>query len=94
LTIKITNFMEICVQEFLDDILKRYPQVCSCGKCKSDIAALALNQLPPKYTTTDRGQLYSKIAILDSQYRTDIYKAIAQAIECVQRNPRHPQLSE
>ncbi|HBT20698.1 MAG TPA: competence protein ComFB [Peptococcaceae bacterium] len=81
--------MEVCVKEFLDDVLKKYPDVCQCDQCRSDIAALALNNLPPKYTTTDLGQIYSKIELLDSQHRTDIYKAVTQAVECVRKNPRH-----
>jgi len=81
--------MEVCVKEFLDEILKKYSDVCQCDQCRSDIAALALNSLPPKYTTTDLGEIYSKTKLLETQYRADIYKAITQAVECVRKNPRH-----
>lgn len=89
--ITVTNFMEVCVVEFMDDVLKSYPDICKCDKCRSDIAALALNHLPPKYTTSDIGNLYSKASILDNQYRTDVFSAIVSSIECVKKNPRHPE---
>ncbi|NLJ99811.1 MAG: late competence development ComFB family protein [Clostridia bacterium] len=90
MSIKVNNFMEICVLEFLEDILEHHPDVCKCKNCREDIAAYALNQLQPKYTTTDLGHLYSKAATLDSQRRTDIFRAIAQGIQCVKDKPRHP----
>ncbi|NLO88805.1 MAG: late competence development ComFB family protein [Clostridia bacterium] len=86
---RVTNFMEICVKELFGEILKRYSDVCQCDRCLSDIAALALNNLPPKYTTTDLGMLYSRVNLLETQYRADIYRAITMAVECVRKNPRH-----
>jgi len=57
---QIKNYMEEIVfssiKEVLDDI-----KVCSCDKCILDIAAIALNELPPKYIVTEKGELYSKV---------------------------------
>ncbi len=94
MTTNINNFMEICVAEFLEDILEQYPDICKCKKCQADIMALALNKLPPKYTTTALGQLYLKAATLDSQQRADIHSAIAKGIKCVKHNPRHREESK
>jgi len=88
--IKVQNYMEACVEDFLEDILKNYPEICSCEMCKSDIAAYALNRLPPKYTTTYKGEVYTRSSVLDSQYRTDVLSALVKGIKSVKKNPRHP----
>lgn len=90
MSITVANFMERFVEEFLVDLLKQYPDLCTCDRCKRDIASFALNRLPPKYTTTSLGQLYTKSAVLDSQTRTDIISALILGIKSVQENPRHP----
>lgn len=89
MSMKVENSMEAVVREFLDELLEKYPNVCKCEKCKLDITAFALNRLPPKYTTTNLGQVYTKSSILDSQYRADIISAVALGIKSVKNNPRH-----
>jgi competence protein ComFB len=84
----IKNYMEEIVfnqlKEILDDI-----NVCSCEKCILDIAAIALNDLPPKYIVTEKGELYSKIGALKQQFEVDVISAITKAAVLVKRRPRH-----
>lgn len=49
----IKNFMEEAVIETLDSVLKDL-DVCKCDKCKLDIIALTLNNLPAKYYNTEK----------------------------------------
>lgn len=86
---EVANYMETFVGEFLEELLERYPEICRCETCKRDMASFALNRLPPKYTTTNRGEVYTKSSVLDTQIRTDIVKALIQGIESVRQNPRH-----
>ncbi|NSW90966.1 MAG: late competence development ComFB family protein [Firmicutes bacterium] len=72
------------LKNVIDDI-----DVCSCDKCMLDIAALALNELPPKYVVTEKGELYSKVNILRQQFEVDILTAITKAAEKVKEHPRH-----
>ena len=85
---QIKNYMEEIVfnlmQEVLDDI-----KMCSCEKCVLDIAAIALNDLPPKYIVTEKGELYSKINALKQQFEVDVIAAITKAAVLVKRKPRH-----
>ncbi|MDN5343966.1 MAG: competence protein ComFB [Clostridia bacterium] len=83
------NYMEDCVWELLDEVLARDPGACRCAICRYDIAALALNQLPPRYVVREKGVVYSKVAMLEVQHRADIYRAITQALMTVKQNPRH-----
>lgn len=82
------NYMEEIVfnllKEVLDDI-----NVCTCEKCMLDIAAIALNDLPPKYIVTEKGELYTKVNALKQQFEVDVISAITKAAVLVKRKPRH-----
>jgi len=83
------NYMETFVWEYLDEILKKYPAICQCDICRHDIVAIALNNLPPKYIVREKGELYSKIDTLDTQYRIDVITALTRAAMIVKDQPRH-----
>jgi len=83
------NYMEEAVWSLIDEVLPKYPEVCQCPACRHDIAALALNQLPPRYVVREKGEIYSKTSLLESQYRADIYAALTKAILVVSEKPRH-----
>lgn len=89
--VQLKNYMEEIVfsliREVLDDI-----NVCTCDKCILDIAAIALNELPPKYIVTEKGELYSKVNSLKQQFEVDVISAITRAAVLVKRNPRHEQV--
>ncbi|MFA5524045.1 MAG: late competence development ComFB family protein [Tissierellales bacterium] len=83
------NCMEDAVKKNVERILKGYNSVCNCPKCKLDITAVALNNLPPQYTVTDKGKLFTKVKEMDAQYKVDIYREVTKAIELVSRHPHH-----
>lgn len=86
------NYMEEIVFNQLKDVLKDI-NCCTCEKCLLDIAAIALNALPPKYVVTEKGELYSKINMLKQQFEVDVIAAITKAAVIVKRRPRHEQYS-
>ncbi|WP_352420017.1 late competence development ComFB family protein [Proteiniborus sp.] len=83
------NSMEDVVYRYLDSVLSKYNNVCKCTKCKLDIVALALNNLPPQYTVTEKGKLFTKVKEMEAQYEVDIVREITKAIEIVSRKPHH-----
>lgn len=62
---------------------------CTCERCRSDIVAYALNQLPPKYVATAKGEAYSKVYTLSVQHDADVMAAITQGAKLVEKHPRH-----
>ena len=88
---ELQNYMEILKWQKLDDVLDSHPGVCSCEKCRYDIAALAMNFLPPRYVVTDKGQIYTKIKALEQQFNIDIITAISNAVKVVSSVPHHNQ---
>lgn len=82
------NYMEEIVLSNMEEILKDI-KMCNCDRCKLDIAAKALNDLPPQYIVTEKGEIYSKINNLRAQFEVDVIAAITKAAILVKRNPMH-----
>lgn len=88
------NLMEDIVRSCLKDLLQHQPQVGELDdKLQSDIIAITLNQLPPKYVSTDRGEVLAKTQ-LRSQVETDVYRELANAIEKVLNSNRPSELEK
>ncbi|MGB3991023.1 MAG: late competence development ComFB family protein [Acetivibrionales bacterium] len=86
--VQIKNYMEEIVFGQMKEVLADI-NMCTCEKCLLDIAAIALNDLPPKYVVTKKGELYSKINTLGQQFEVDVVSAITKAAVLVKRRPRH-----
>lgn len=82
------NYMEILVEEQVDRLLEE-SGCCRCERCRNDVIAYALNQLPQKYVVTEMGEVYTKCYMLRTQHIADITTAIARGISIVSRSPRH-----
>ena len=59
--------------------------VCRTEECVLDIAAYALNHVPPMYRATLLGRLYA--AELDKNYHDTVEQAVREAIRVVSDNP-------
>ena len=88
-SIMVKNYMEDVVDHFLPSILDSFPGMCKCPQCIEDVKALALNNLQPLYSVTEKGNIYVKINELVVQFRTDAIAQIVNAIQIVSKNPRH-----
>lgn len=59
--------------------------VCRTEECVLDIAAYALNHVPPMYRANLLGRLYA--AELDQAHRDTVAQAVREAIKTVRQNP-------
>ncbi len=82
------NLMEEIVLKAIPDLTVKQ-NVCSCEQCRLDIAALALNDLPPRYVVTPKGASYARADLLEIQKYVDVIGAITKAIKLVKEHPRH-----
>jgi len=87
--VELKNCMESLVWERLDSVLRAYPEMCTCQKCRNDVVALALNALPPRYVVTFAGETYTKVHSLEQQFGIDIVAALTNAIDIVSRKQQH-----
>ena len=82
------NHMEEVVFNQMSTVLEDI-KMCKCDKCQLDIAAIALNELPPKYVVTEKGILFSKIDSLQQQFEIGVTAAIIRAALLVRKSPWH-----
>ena len=62
---------------------------CDCEMCVEDIKCLTLNKLPPKYVSTPKGELFSKVdQLMLRQNNVDVDIAVMNAIDLVKNSPR------
>lgn len=81
------NLFEEFVETELDILLSRYVDLCHCSQCRSDIVALALQQLPAYYVTGTRGTLTAK-SVIWTRYMQEVMDAVNKAIHIVYKRPR------
>lgn len=86
---KLHNVMEDKVMDIANRLIKNEQEFCTCPRCKLDVMALALNELPPKYVVSEKGELYGRANLMTNQSDADIIKEITKAIEIVKTSPLH-----
>ncbi|MBO8128014.1 MAG: late competence development ComFB family protein [Peptococcaceae bacterium] len=87
------NYTEVIVAEMLEEVLdelkKRMPDLCTCERCREDIMALALNRLSPRYVVRDEGEIYTKVNMDQLGGKAEVVTAILHGCEVVKNQPRH-----
>ncbi len=82
------NVMEMLVDQKLDEMWDTL-DCCKCDRCRMDIIAYALNQLPPKYVVTKEGELYARLCELNNEHEIEVLIALTKAIKTVKDKPKH-----
>lgn len=91
---KAHNYMEDVVDIVLPKILQsdNYLNQCTCQQCINDMKAIALNNIKPRYVSTEKGSVLSKANMFSIQSETDVTQALIEAIKIVNKLPRHKEL--
>ena len=82
------NIVEDIVQSKAPEFAKNFG-VCDCHHCISDVIAIALNEIPPRYTVTQKGMLFAKVNSYALQHFADVNQALTKACMIVIESPRH-----
>jgi competence protein ComFB len=82
------NIMEKIVGDRLSHLLENF-DCCKCDICKDDMLAIALNNVPTKYVTSHKGELFGRTETLNQHISTDLDITIIKAINRVARTPNH-----
>lgn len=84
------NYMEVLVWEVIDEILSTTDlDICKCVNCRLDIAAKALNNLPPRYYVSEKGEVFSKLNMTHLDARTEVVTEVTKAVMHIVKSPRH-----
>ncbi|RJX25795.1 MAG: competence protein ComFB [Dethiobacter sp.] len=82
------NLMEETVLTAIQDLVNKQ-NICKCEQCRLDIAAIALNNLPPRYVVTPKGDSHARADLPELQKYVDVIGAVTKAIRLVKEHPRH-----
>lgn len=87
--IKVKNVKEEIVFDKINELIDQL-DCCTCSKCKSDIAAYVLNQINPKYVSSEKGALFSKVDIeMTEKANNELLMKIIEGAEKIKKSPRH-----
>lgn len=83
------NVMEEIVRNEIEKNIDQLHMSCVCDYCLSDVLALSLNQLPPRYiVNADRSPYVRAVYVADRQGAINIIKTISQSATLVSNNRR------
>ena len=78
------EYVKQCVRKTMKDLGS-----CQCETCFTNACAIALNELQPKYVTTQKGALLTGINNTRVSDHVDIMVQVTKAVMKVMKNPRH-----
>ncbi|HZG55902.1 late competence development ComFB family protein [Paenibacillus sp.] len=82
------NLMEEIVAKVLKEMITAMPELEKLEPIhRDDMMAIALNKLPPRYTTTTRGEVIVKSQVR-AQLESDVYRELSEAYKIVTKSPR------
>ncbi|WP_418789997.1 late competence development ComFB family protein [Phosphitispora sp. TUW77] len=87
--LELQNYTEKVVNDVLDEVLEKREGLCKCEKCRLDIMAIALNNLPPQYYVSEKGEVFSKLLASYNDTRIKVVTEITKAAIQVQKEPHH-----
>ncbi len=62
---------------------------CQCETCFANACAIVLNELQPKYVTSEKGALLSQISNVTISSQATLTAEATKAVMKVMKNPRH-----
>lgn len=82
------NIMEILVERKAETYMELFG-LCCCDRCKMDVQALALTELPPKYVVMAKNELPLRLSLYEGRMNTAVTAQILRACKVVLAEPRH-----
>lgn len=79
------NIMENLIPKYIDQAIRRF-NACSCDRCRCEVAAQALNNIPPKYVAVNPKTLDTEC---DAATTKVIMDALVNAVIYVRSHPKH-----
>jgi len=82
------NIVEDMVRQKVDELIKDL-DMCNCNRCRLNACAIALNNLPPHYATTERGALLGELEDISINYQANLTVEVTKALLIVKEQPLH-----
>lgn len=82
------NITKALVEAKVDKYIKLFG-LCSCDRCRIDVIALALSNLPPKYVVAREHEMVPMLSMFETKYNAAIVSQVMNACKIVMEHPRH-----
>ena len=87
-TFIIFNVMQALVEDKADKYIKMFG-LCNCSRCRIDVVALALSNLPPKYVVAKPHELIPRLSIYEQKFSAAVVTQVMSACRKVLERPHH-----
>lgn len=86
--ISCVNVMHALVEEKVDKYIRLFG-LCTCPRCRIDVKALALTNLPAKYVVIGEKERIPMLSVYEGRYNAAVVSQVMWACKKVMDNPRH-----
>ena len=83
------HYMEDAGARMLNRLAPQYPDICMCERCRTDMMMIALNNLPPRYVSTHKGNVLQRAEGMEIQYEVEVLTETVRAMQIVDGQPHH-----
>lgn len=84
----IFNVMQALVEDKADKYIRMFG-LCNCSRCRIDVVALALSNLPPKYVVAKPHELIPRLSIYEQKFSAAVVTQVMSACRKVLERPHH-----
>ena len=82
------NLTQAMVEEKADKLMKQFG-MCTCNRCKVDVTAIALTNLPAKYVVTQNKEVLPLLSMYEERYSAAVTVQVMNACRMVMKRPHH-----
>lgn len=82
------NVMQALVEDKTDKYIRMF-NLCSCPRCRIDVIALALSNLPAKYVVAKPHELIPRLSIYEQKFSAAVVTQVMSACRKVLERPHH-----
>ena len=82
------NVMQTLVEDKTDKYMKMFG-LCTCNRCRIDVVALALSNLPPKYVVAKPHELIPRLSMYEQKFSVVVVTQVMSACRKVLDRPHH-----
>ena len=82
------NLTQAVVENKVDKLMKQFG-MCTCSRCKVDVTAIALTNLPPKYVATQNRDILPLLSMYEEKYSVAVTVQVMNACRMVMKRPHH-----
>ena len=84
----VLNVTQALVEEKADKYMKMFG-MCTCKRCRIDVIAMALSNLPAKYVVVKGSDINPRLSYYESKYSAAVITSVMSACKKVLEKPHH-----